>query len=90
MQLAGAVNLAIFLLLGSSLSLPVGALHHLTSRGVRRCGDRVRMAALAAAAASSKTARRVIIVPGNGCSNVRRANWYGWLEQVTRPWLEQQ
>uniref|UniRef100_A0A7S2I5I0 AB hydrolase-1 domain-containing protein n=1 Tax=Helicotheca tamesis TaxID=374047 RepID=A0A7S2I5I0_9STRA len=24
---------------------------------------------------------RVVILPGNGCTNVRQANWYGWLEQ---------
>jgi predicted alpha/beta hydrolase family esterase len=24
---------------------------------------------------------RVAIVPGNGCIDVRRANWYGWLHQ---------
>eukprot|EP00957_Ditylum_brightwellii_P169180 12877623-Ditylum_brightwellii.AAC.1 len=24
---------------------------------------------------------RVVILPGNGCTNVRNANWYGWLEQ---------
>ena len=23
---------------------------------------------------------RIVILPGNGCSNVRRSNWYGWLE----------
>eukprot|EP00445_Apocalathium_hangoei_P039485 CAMPEP_0203953284 /NCGR_PEP_ID=MMETSP0359-20131031/86684_1 /ASSEMBLY_ACC=CAM_ASM_000338 /TAXON_ID=268821 /ORGANISM="Scrippsiella Hangoei, Strain SHTV-5" /LENGTH=530 /DNA_ID=CAMNT_0050886533 /DNA_START=26 /DNA_END=1615 /DNA_ORIENTATION=+ len=23
--------------------------------------------------------KRVVIVPGNGCTNVRRSNWYGWL-----------
>ena len=24
---------------------------------------------------------RAVIVPGNGCSNVRSSNWYGWLEK---------
>ena len=23
----------------------------------------------------------VVILPGNGCDNVRNANWYGWLEE---------
>ena len=26
------------------------------------------------------TPSRVVIVPGNGCAQVRDANWYGWLE----------
>ena len=26
------------------------------------------------------TLSRVVIVPGNGCTQVRDANWYGWLE----------
>ena len=24
---------------------------------------------------------RVIIIPGNGCTDVRSSNWYGWMEQ---------
>ena len=36
--------------------------------------------AMAAAAATMPTAVRAIIVPGNGCDNVRAANWYAWLE----------
>jgi hypothetical protein len=29
---------------------------------------------------------RVAIVPGNGCTPVQRANWYGWLQkQLHRP-----
>ena len=24
---------------------------------------------------------RAVIVPGNGCNNVRSSNWYGWLEK---------
>jgi hypothetical protein len=28
---------------------------------------------------------RVVIVPGNGCGDVRRSNWYGWLcEKLTK------
>eukprot|EP01063_Lacrimia_lanifica_P025100 TRINITY_DN3288_c1_g2_i1.p1 TRINITY_DN3288_c1_g2~~TRINITY_DN3288_c1_g2_i1.p1 ORF type:complete len:217 (+),score=69.29 TRINITY_DN3288_c1_g2_i1:63-653(+) len=26
-------------------------------------------------------ATRVVILPGNGCTDVREANWYGWLEE---------
>ena len=27
---------------------------------------------------------RLVIVPGNGCSDVRSSNWYGWMEQRLR------
>jgi len=28
---------------------------------------------------SSGMANKIVIVPGNGCTNIRRANWYDWL-----------
>ncbi|KAJ1632247.1 putative hydrolase rbbp9 [Pavlovales sp. CCMP2436] len=34
-------------------------------------------------------AKRVAILPGNGCSNVRRSNWYGWLaKELTKSGIE--
>ena len=30
---------------------------------------------------SSGKQPRVIIVPGNGCTNVRTSNWYGWMQR---------
>ena len=42
-------------------------------------------ASSAEGAPAPRRPRRVVIVPGNGCSgNVRDANWYGWLEDTLK------
>eukprot|EP01059_Diplonema_ambulator_P009897 TRINITY_DN19879_c0_g1_i1.p1 TRINITY_DN19879_c0_g1~~TRINITY_DN19879_c0_g1_i1.p1 ORF type:complete len:207 (+),score=52.72 TRINITY_DN19879_c0_g1_i1:42-623(+) len=32
---------------------------------------------------------RIIILPGNGCGDVRDSNWYGWLEEKLKRELEE-
>mmetsp|Transcript_83471 Transcript_83471/g.190395 ORF Transcript_83471/g.190395 Transcript_83471/m.190395 type:complete len:206 (-) Transcript_83471:177-794(-) len=34
--------------------------------------------------ASEMVARRLVIAPGNGCSDIRRSNWYGWLHDKVK------
>ena len=80
MRLAASVLLNLVGLL-SSLS-GVGALRQPLRLIRHRPQRKSVMAAMAESPPSPSTAtgRRVIIVPGNGCSgNVANANWYGWL-----------